>query len=71
VARELFGHDVVLVDSAEAMAHAADAELTRLALSSTAGAGALTCFVTDDARIDEVGSRFLGRHLGTITRVDL
>jgi glutamate racemase len=70
VARELFGHDVALVDSAEAMAHAARAELTQHELLGD-GAGALECFVTDDARIDEVGARFLGRHLGTITRIDL
>jgi glutamate racemase len=71
VARDLFGHDVVLVDSAESMAHAADAELARLSLSARSPKGALTCFVTDDARIDEVGTRFLGRPIGAVTRVDL
>jgi glutamate racemase len=70
VARELFGHEVKLVDSAEAMARAARGELERLELLH-AGGGALECYVTDDARIDEVGARFLGRHLGHITRVDL
>jgi glutamate racemase len=70
VARELFGHDVRLVDSAEAMARAARGELERRDLLH-AGGGALECYVTDDARIDEVGARFLGRHLGHITRVDL
>jgi glutamate racemase len=72
VARELFGHDVVLIDSADAMARATHALLdgegkTHASLEN----GALTCFVTDDARIDEVGARFLGRHLGAVTRVDL
>jgi glutamate racemase len=71
VARELFGHHVTLVDSAEAMAGAAWAELVRRQLLHDDGAGSLECFVTDDARIDEVGARFLGRHLGHITRVDL
>ncbi|MDB4971421.1 MAG: glutamate racemase [Myxococcales bacterium] len=72
VAREVFGHDVTLVDSAEAMADVAHAELERLGLLRDGEAvGALRCFVTDDARIDEVGHRFLGRHLGEITRVDL
>ncbi len=71
VARELFGHDVVLVDSAESMAHAAGAELKRLGIDSNSERGALTCFVTDDARIDEVGPRFLGKPIGHVTRVDL
>jgi glutamate racemase len=71
VARELFGHELVLVDSAEAMAREAHAELTRLGLLRAAGPGALRCYVTDDARIDEVGSRFLGRHIGEVLRVDL
>ncbi len=71
VAREVFGRDVTLVDSAEAMANAARAELSRLTLLAEGLHTRLRCYVTDDARIDEVGSRFLGRHLGAITRVDL
>jgi glutamate racemase len=71
VARELLHHDVVLVDSAEAMANAARDELARLGLMREPGPGALRCFVTDDARFAEVGARFLGRALGEITRVDL
>jgi glutamate racemase len=70
VARERFGHDVALVDSADAMAHAADEELTRLGLHARTP-GSLRCYVTDDARIAEVGSRFLGRTLGDVLRVDL
>src|SRR5207302_9861800 len=73
VARALFGHEVTLVDSAEAMADVAHAELSRLGLlrDGDDAPGALRCYVTDDARIDEVGHRFLGRHLGDIMRVDL
>jgi glutamate racemase len=71
VARELFGHEVVLVDSAEAMAAAAREALGTRGLSRTDGDGRLTCYVTDEARIDEVGARFLGAPLGTIHRADL
>jgi glutamate racemase len=71
VARELWGHEIVLVDSAEAMAVTAGDELQRLALRATDGAGALRCYVTDDARIAEVGARFLGRPMGEVARVDL
>jgi glutamate racemase len=71
VARELFGHEVALVDSAEAMAQAAGAELELRDLRRVDGPGALRCFVTDDARIAEVGARFLGRPLGNVARVDL
>jgi glutamate racemase len=71
VAHDVWHHDVLLVDSAEAMAAAARTELERLQLASAARAGGLRCFVTDDARIDEVGARFLGRPLDGIERVDL
>ena len=73
VAQEVFGHEVTLVDSAQAMAEVARGELERLGLLRGDGDahGALRCYVTDDARIDEVGHRFLGRHLGDIIRVDL
>jgi glutamate racemase len=70
VSRELFGHDIAVVDSAAAMA-----EATRTSLAErnqlAAGPGTLTTCVTDEARIDEVGARFLGRPLGEIRRVDL
>ncbi len=72
VARDTFGHEVTLVDSAESMADVARGELERLGLlRHDELGGALRCYVTDDARIDEVGHRFLGRHLGDIVRVDL
>jgi glutamate racemase len=71
VARELFRHDVVLVDSAEAMALAARDELERRGLARPHGEARLRCFVTDDARIAEVGQRFLGRALDGVERVDL
>jgi glutamate racemase len=77
VTHEVFGRPVTLVDSADAMAEVARAELDRLGLlrgdgdGHGDGHGGLRCYVTDDARIDEVGHRFLGRHLGDIVRVDL
>jgi len=71
VAADVFGHVVTLVDSAQSMATVAHDELARLDLLRDDGAGAMRCYVTDDARIDEVGHRFLGRHLGDIIRVDL
>jgi glutamate racemase len=71
VARELFRHDVVLVDSAEAMAQAAREELARRGLERTHGESRLRCFVTDDARIADVAQRFLGRPLDGVEHVDL
>jgi glutamate racemase len=70
--RELFHHEVTLVDSAEAMARAARSELeARGLLRAEAATASLRCFVTDDARLAEVGARFLGRPLGEVARVDL
>jgi glutamate racemase len=71
VAAQLFGHEVVLVDSAEVTARAARQALADKHLLCEEGAGGLRCYVTDDARIGEVGARFLGRPLGDVVRVDL
>jgi glutamate racemase len=72
VAREVFAHEVTLVDSAETMAQAADLELTRLDIHRHgAGEPQMRCYVTDDARLDEVAARFWGRKLPSAVRVDL
>ena len=89
VAGELWGRPITLVDSAQAMAQAAAAELAQRSLLAEsppaapppADGGApppqrratdrLRCFVTDEARVAEVGARFLGRDLGPIELVDL
>jgi glutamate racemase len=72
VACEVFGREMTLVDSAHTTAEAAHAELQRLDLLRHDGGGApLQCYVTDDARIDEVGVRFWGRALPSALRVDL
>jgi glutamate racemase len=80
VADELWGHPIALVDSAQAMAEAAAAELAaRLLLAGDPSSDPprrratdrLRCFVTDEARVAEVGARFLGRDLGPIELVDL
>jgi glutamate racemase len=56
VATQITGRDVAVVDSATAMAHAAAEALSR----DLPGNGALSCYVTDASRIDELGPRFLG-----------
>jgi glutamate racemase len=84
VAAELWGRPITLVDSAQAMAEAAAAELRRRDLLCAGGpgepggrrapkdeTGRLRCYVTDEARVAEVGARFLGRDLGEVTLVDL
>ncbi|MEO6954355.1 MAG: glutamate racemase [Polyangia bacterium] len=70
VAQERWGHDITLVDSAAAMAEETETLLAVRGLETTLPA-TFTCAVTDDARIDEIGARFLGRSLGPIERVDL
>ena len=71
VADACFGRPITLVDSAAAMAEETAALLAARGLSTPTGVGALRCALTDEARMDEVGARFLGRPLGTIERVDL
>ncbi len=71
VAQERWGHAVQLVDSAATMAEETAALLQQHGLATNASAGTLRCALTDEARIDEVGARFLGHSLGPIERVDL
>lgn len=76
VAAELWRHPVTLVDSAESMAESTAALLAEKNLLATgatelAPENRLTCFVTDEARVAEVGAQFLGRPLSDIELVDL
>jgi len=73
---ELWSHPVTLVDSAQAMADATERLLRRESLLADESTWSpendrLTCFVTDEARVAEVGSRFLGQTLGSIQLVNL
>ena len=68
---ERWGHPVTLVDSATTMAEETATLLTARGLTAIGGEGSLRCAVTDDARFDEIGARFLGRSLGELERVDL
>jgi glutamate racemase len=71
LADERFGRKMTLVDSAATMAEETAQLLSERGLLTNATQGTLHCALTDDARIDEVGARFLGRSLGEIERVDL
>jgi len=70
VADERWGRTITLVDSAATMAEETADLLAERGLAAK-GPGGLVCAVTDDARIDEVGARFLGHSLGKVERVDL
>ncbi|MSP59344.1 MAG: glutamate racemase [Myxococcales bacterium] len=69
-AERLWDRPIALVDSAQAMARAADRILSQAGLLA-GGAGGLSCFVTDDARFAEVAARFLGHPIATVEKVDL
>ena len=74
VVAELWPHEVRLVDSAHAMARAAERELAAaglLAASHKTEAEFLDCYVTDETRLAELGARFLGHPLDRVERVDL
>lgn len=87
VSQTLWRHPVRLVDSAQAMAVAAQQSLESMGLLRTPeatipessgsvvhrrrGVDRLRCYVTDEARVAEVGARFLGRDLAGIEIVDL
>jgi glutamate racemase len=78
-ARATFAHPVTLVDSATAMAEAAAEVLGArgelVGGGDVAGAsgerGALSCFVTDASRLDELAPLFLGEPLAGYAAVDL
>jgi glutamate racemase len=71
VATRVAGREVTLVDSAGAMARATRVALEAAGLRRGGGAGRLTCYVTDAARIGEVGPRFLGEALTSVEEVDI
>lgn len=76
VVAELWSHPVTLVDSAQAMADATAELLAQQGLlapepKAAAATTQLTCFVTDEARVGEVGARFLGQPLSAVQLVDL
>jgi glutamate racemase len=70
VGRELAGRDISIVDSANAMARAAAAELG-IGPNRRKGAGRLDCFATDTSRLDELAPRFLGEPLTGFELIDL
>jgi glutamate racemase len=65
------GRPVALVDSARAMASAAHQTLTASDLAAPRARGALSVFVTDPSRLDELAPRFLGEPLAHYEQVDL
>lgn len=68
-ANELVSHEVVVVDSACAMAERARELMTNAEQHTSPGR--LSCFVTDATRLHELGPRFLGQALGSLELVDL
>ncbi|HVK74988.1 MAG TPA: glutamate racemase [Kofleriaceae bacterium] len=70
-AHELAGHDVVIVDSATAMAEAAAGALQARDEPRPNGPGRLGCFATDISRLDELAPRFLGEPMTAFELVDL
>ena len=70
-AHELAGHDVVIVDSATAMAEAAAGALRATDERRPNGPGRLGCFATDISRLDELAPRFLGEPMTAFELVDL
>lgn len=75
VVRQLWPHPVRLVDSAEAMAHMTKERLTALgalhAPSPSSDSAFPKFYVTDEARVAEIGRHFLGSILPNLTVVDL
>ena len=74
IAHELFSPQLVVIDSAQAMALAAKEALRELQLhrsSPDKPAQPSRFFVTDESRLAEIGARFLGVPLAHLQRVDL
>jgi glutamate racemase len=70
IGKDIAGREIAVVDSANAMARAAVAELG-LGPNRRKDAGRLDCFATDTSRLDELAPRFLGEPLTGFELVDL
>jgi glutamate racemase len=69
---EVMGPEVALVDSAEALAGAAERELDRLGLRRADGDGRLEFYLSDIPwKFREVGARFLGRPIDEVHTVNV
>ena len=71
VANDVAKHEVVVVDSASAMADAARTALGAPSPNRRGAPGRLDCFATDTSRLDELAPRFLGEALTGFELVDL
>ncbi|WP_428262264.1 glutamate racemase [Haliangium sp.] len=71
IAEALAGHPIAVVDSATALAVAADAHFGGSARSGRAGGGSLHCFATDTSRLEELAPRFLGERPASFALVDI
>jgi glutamate racemase len=75
--KDLVAHEVVVVDSASAMAAEAKQQLgderagADVAHNRRGGAGTLECYATDISRLDELAPRFLGEPMTKFDLVDL
>ena len=68
---DIAGRQVVVVDSATAMADAARQILEGAPAGVSPGQGELHCYVTDASRLQELAPRFLGEPLSGFDLVDL
>lgn len=71
IAEEIFGHPITLIDSAEATAQAAAADLINLQLESSQKTQDDQLFFTDVNRFDEIATAFLGRKVEKVQQADL
>ena len=69
---EVMGHKVTLIDSGEETARVVKDELAKADLLSSAKSGTNKFFVSDvPERFSKVASRFMGRLIDNITRIDI
>ena len=74
-AKSIFKKPITIVSSGDAMAKAVELSLRTNQLSVTRADNTsekrLTCYVTDEAQVLEIGSQFLGQHLEKVQVVEL
>ena len=71
VAADVFGHPVLLVDSADAVSASVAADLQRRGLARQGSPGAIQFFFTDVSRFGDLAARFMGRDISEPQHADI
>ncbi len=70
-ADKAFNKEIILVNSASAVAEDVETKLKNDRIMNNGNSGSLKCYITDDSRAAELAELFLGKQLSSCEKVDI